>query len=291
MGIYDREYYRDEEPGGFRIGGQRMMVTNIVIISVVIWAIDALIPDARVNRILALHSDDLLNPWMLWRLLTYGFVHDPLGGSTGIFHIGLNMFMLWMFGRDIEWKYGWREFLRFYLVSIVFAGAVWLLIRYLTATPGAVVGASGAVTAVVILFVLNYPQRPLYLFMLIAVPAWVAGVLFVGLDILRALGQSDGNIAFEAHLAGALFAFVYHRLGWNLGRLIPFRRMPKSPSFNFLKRKPKLRVHDPESYYEELDKEADRLLDKVHREGGDSLTDRERQILEDYSRRMRQKHR
>ena len=56
---------------------------------------------------------------------------------------------------------------------------------------------------------------------------------------------------------------------------------------------PQLKVHDPEveERYREMDDEADRLLDKVHREGEASLSEKERRLLEDYSRRMRQKHR
>jgi hypothetical protein len=48
-------------------------------------------------------------------------------------------------------------------------------------------------------------------------------------------------------------------------------------------------VHDPEAYYEDLDAEADQLLEKVAREGEGSLSARERRVLEAYSRRMRQK--
>ncbi len=57
------------------------------------------------------------------------------------------------------------------------------------------------------------------------------------------------------------------------------------------KRRPDLKVHRPSEYYRDLDEQADRLLEKVHREGESSLSPKERRILEDYSRRMRQKHR
>ena len=57
----------------------------------------------------------------------------------------------------------------------------------------------------------------------------------------------------------------------------------------WLQPRPELKVHDPERYYEDLDAEGDRLLIKVKQHGLDSLTPKERQALEDYSRRTRQK--
>jgi len=65
-------------------------------------------------------------------------------------------------------------------------------------------------------------------------------------------------------------------------------RLFSSPP-KWIKPGPSLKVHDPEEYYDNLDAEADRLLEKVNREGLSSLSDKERRVLEDYSRRTRQK--
>ena len=67
--------------------------------------------------------------------------------------------------------------------------------------------------------------------------------------------------------------------------------MPGRGAMKRIKRKPKLRVHDPDADPQTGDSQADALLAKVNREGMDSLTSREKRILEEYSRRMRQKHR
>jgi hypothetical protein len=93
------------------------------------------------------------------------------------------------------------------------------------------------------------------------------------------------------HLVGAALAFNYWYFGWNFGRLpglTELKRIVTVPP-RWFKPRPPLKVHDPEHYYEDLDAQADRLLDKVSREGLSSLTDQERRILEDYSRRTRQK--
>jgi hypothetical protein len=99
--------------------------------------------------------------------------------------------------------------------------------------------------------------------------------------------------AHDVHLVGLLFGLGYFYFHWNLGRLMPvgllnrlhlaWRRMKPGA--------PNLRVHAPETddRYRELDEQADMLLDKVHRDGEASLTDKERRMLEEYSRRMRQK--
>ena len=110
--------------------------------------------------------------------------------------------------------------------------------------------------------------------------------MYVLYDIMRAMNDSDSNVAVTCHLAGAALAFAYYRLGIRVDRVIP-----TTLSLRSLRPKPKLRVHDPDARYGELDRRADRILDKLYRQGQESLTAEERRILEDYSRRMRQKHR
>lgn len=294
MGLSDREYYRDDQPGGFSLGGERSMSTNLVIANVAIYAVCAFMPG--LTERLSLHADVFGSPRGLlqaWQFLTYGFVHAPLNQPGGIFHILMNMYILWMFGRIVETRYGRAEFLRVYLAAIVFAGVAWALRQLITGGASQsgdlvprVLGASGGVTAVVILFCLNWPKQTIYLFGLLAMPAYVLGLVVVGLDMLRALDK-DSNVAWDCHLAGALFALAYVKLNLNLGRFQPNGIDTKK----WFKSKPKLRVHDPDAGYEDLDDEADRVLDKLHREGESSLNARERKVLEAYSRRMRQKHR
>jgi membrane associated rhomboid family serine protease len=307
MGFQDRDYYREQDRygGPALLGGQRMMATNLVILNVAIFLIDAFtrrVPFGLEGRLefrwlsylLSLDAGLFSRHWEFWRLLTYGFAHAPLGSPSGMWHVGMNMLMLWMFGRDMEMKYGRREFLRFYLIAIVVAGLAWLAVQNIVGILLAArnpadrtLGASGAVTAVLILFILNYPRRTLYLWGLLAVPAWLLGVLYVGLDTFGFLG-GGGHVAYEAHLGGAAFALAYYGMGWNFER---FSLGRLSPPARWLPSRPKLKVHDPDEFYRQQDIEADRILDKVHRQGQDSLTARERRILEEYSRRMRQKHR
>ncbi len=297
MGLQDREYYSGQEPQqGFTFGGnQRMMVTNLVIINVAIFFADAFTTDGRwLSNFLSLKADVYTHPWDIWQLLTYGFAHASLGSSEGIWHVGMNMFMLWMFGRDIEDRFGRNEFVLFYLAAIVFSGLVWLLVENAWLFTSGIkfehaprmLGASGGVTAIFMMFVLLYPRRTLYLWGLLAVPAWLIGAFVVGSDLFRGISGSSDNVAWQAHLAGAGFAFMYLRSGWSFSRLFAGGgrwkvRLPKG--------RPSLKIHDPERSAQQMESEADRILDKLHREGDQSLTTRERRILEKYSRQMREK--
>ena len=84
----------------------------------------------------ATHSQ---SPFMPWQLLTYGFLHGSL------MHIAFNMFMLWMFGRELELVYGPRRFIAYYLTCVVGAGIVQLVVAAIQGGVYPTVGASGGV--------------------------------------------------------------------------------------------------------------------------------------------------
>ena len=106
MGIYDREYYRDE-PRGYSLGGDWSAVTTLMVINVAVFLADAFSSNHWIARTLSLDTGDLFHqPWNVWQLLTYGFVHDP----RDIWHLAFNMLGLWVFGRDVELVYGAKSF-------------------------------------------------------------------------------------------------------------------------------------------------------------------------------------
>jgi membrane associated rhomboid family serine protease len=293
MGIYDRGYMQDDDGGSFRFtGGTRSLVTNIIIVTAAISLAD-IFTTGKLCHFLALPADLLSEPWKFWTILTYGFAHTSLAQSGGIWHVAMNMFILWMFGRTVEGRLGRSEFLYFYLTAIVVSGLVWLVGTniWLTTLPvearaiaPSVVGASGAVTAVFLLFVLYYPHQTLYLYGVLAIPAWVLGVIMVGGDLLRAATGTAGNVAWQAHIGGAAFAYLYARFHWQFTRFLPaLRSWPRKWN------KPRLKVHTEEDDGSDLDAEGDRILEKLLREGEQNLTRRERRALEKYSRRMREK--
>jgi membrane associated rhomboid family serine protease len=289
MGIHDREYYRSEHRAN-TTDSSWTMVTRLIVVTVGLYVLDLFIGKSHwLMEHMAATQESLVNPLQWWQLLTYGFAHSTLG----VTHIFWNMVGLWFFGRQIEDVYGPKEFLRIYLVSMFLGGLAWAIRAQLTDDGGSVVGASGAVTAITLLFCIHFPKQTVLLMMVLPVPAWVLGVIIIGGNLIG-LQVSGENVAFDVHLVGAAFAIAYYRFGWNLSRWWPSFAWPGRIS-NPFSRQPKLRVHRPHEDaagdFEQLEAQADQLLEKVNRDGFDSLTERERQILENYSRRMRNKRR
>lgn len=290
MGIYDRDYYRPEQRG-FSLRTPRTVIGTLIAINVAVWLIDGLFMQNShwlVDQ-MAVRVNTLTQPWMWWQFLTYAFAHDP----NSFAHIFGNMLVLFFLGPPVEQTYGPKEFLRFYLVTAVVAAVVWAVLNKFAGTPGnsIAVGASGALAGVVILFALNYPHQTVLLFFVFPIPAWLLGVIVVGLDMLGALGYQGGNIAYSMHLTGAAFAFLYFKQRWNLGRLLgggfSWPRL-QSPF------RPRLRVHRPpkeapDKPDTDLSQEVDRILEKIYREGEASLTAKERRTLETASRQYQQR--
>ncbi len=302
MGLQDRQYARDDGYGPTygQYGEQAQpmhVVTKLVIVTVAIWLVDQFVRSSTgqpgvfrhvISEHMALQLDWITRPWEAYKLVTYGFTHAAVGEGSGYMHILGNMFVVWMFGRFVEQQYGAKEFLWFYFSAMIFAGLSWTAVQYFSdglptdnAPMPTVIGASGAVVAVLILFVFNNPKQTALLFFVIPVPVWFIGVLAVGTDVISALNPAS-RVAVECHFAGALFAFLYYKLNWNFSSGIAGKF-----SFNELKPKPKLKIHRPESKSEKIAEKADVILEKLHREGEASLTNRERKILEDYSRNVR----
>jgi len=139
-----------------------------------------------------------------WQIFSYMFVH------SGIWHLLFNMLGLFFFGIQLERRVGSNEFLLFYLLSGTLAGAFSLLVYWLT---GAyyiwLVGASGAVFAVLLAYATYYPRSTILIFGIIPVKAPVLIVGYAAIEIFRMVSPSGGNVAHLTHLAGFGFAYLY----------------------------------------------------------------------------------
>ncbi len=292
MGLNDRDYARDYDGRpGIRLDGPRTLTTNLVLFTLGIYALQLLtqptVPrfpgdDGWVTNWFSLYGNAMAQPWRLFEFLTYGFLHSPQDFK----HILFNMFGLWMFGRSVEARYGRREYLAFYLVAIVFAGAAWYASEFFTnraQVPIQMLGASGGLSAVLILFALNNPRQLIYIWGILPLPAWVFAVFFIGSDIVGAMDRTS-VVASSAHLGGALFAFLYFRGGWKLQNWLPQKWSLPRP-----KRQSKLRIHKPDQATSDTEKQVDEILKKIQAEGQSSLTWRERRILEKASKEYQRK--
>ncbi|MEQ8849334.1 rhomboid family intramembrane serine protease [Botrimarina sp.] len=300
MGLYDRDYGRSYDTGsGWRDGGSPggltlpasangRLLLLLVLVYVAQWVFGRSFTSA-----LVLPADWVYAPWRVYGLVTYGFLHNP----NDITHLLFNGLALFFFGRSIEARVGGREYATFFVAAVAFAGLVWSLVELGVGFERGLVpellGASGGIAAVLLLFALWYPNVQVYLMGILPVPAWLMAVLFLGFDIQNAL-QRSGNVAYTAHLGGALFGFLYFKFGWRLSGFLPGGAGHKGTDFDLkslFKRKPKLRVHrdDEESPTTSTDDRVDQILRKIQQQGQASLTAEERRFLERASRRYQQR--
>nr|WP_282103459.1 rhomboid family intramembrane serine protease [Halomonas getboli] len=138
----------------------------------------------------------------LWQLLSYAFLHGSL------FHLAINMFVLWMFGSPLERDWGSQRFARYYVLCVLGAAAAQLLVVS-TGAYAPTVGASGGVYALLLAFGLRYPNQ--YILLLIPPIPMKAKyfVVFIGLvELWSGIAGTRQGVAHFAHLAGMLVGLV-----------------------------------------------------------------------------------
>ncbi|MEO1496323.1 MAG: rhomboid family intramembrane serine protease [Planctomycetota bacterium] len=318
MGIYDRDYGQSGGfgGGGFGAGGggmggggfggfdpnsARTANTNLLLGLAAVY-VAQLVFSPTLGDLLSLPSDWLSRPWRAYGLVSYALLH----AEDNIMHLLFNGLALFFFGRAIEPRLGGREYLTFFFCAAAFAGLVWTVSELATGganrvllTPAGpvpapasqLVGASGGIAAILILFALWYPNVQVYLMGILPIPAWLMAVLFLGGDMYNAVFRPmAGNVAYTAHLGGALFGYLYFRNQWRLsgsldGLLGGDWKLPSLAS------KPKLRVikDDDDTPADPDDEKLDAVLAKIQSQGQDSLTASERRILERASKRYKQR--
>ena len=297
MGFSDRGYYRSEPSNSFL--QEWTGVLTIIVANIAVWVANLLgANEFPVNRFLALEGDLPQHLLKAWELVTYGFVHD----SQNPWHLVFNMLALWFFGREVEEIMGRAEFFRFYVTAIVLAGLAWLVSvqvgQPLQAPRMFLVGASGAVMAVLAVFIWYFPRQTVLLWGVLPVPAWALGILYFVSDVQGA-AAGGGNVAHVAHVAGAIFGLLYAWRGWQLGELTnvlaTFRRrrmrVVRPDDDATSPRRPPAPPREASRLDADLQQEVDRILEKISRSGESSLTSAERDTLTQASRRLKERSR
>jgi membrane associated rhomboid family serine protease len=157
-----------------------------------------------------LWADLVIHKLYVWQLVTYLFLHG------GWFHIIFNMFALWMFGSDLESKWGSRKFLYYYFLTGVGAGIVDVTVNALfLANPPPTIGCSGAVYGLLLAYGMLFPERLIYLYMIIPIKAkWFVVIMGV-IELVSSFSGPGSGVSHFAHLGGMLFGYLYLR-GWSL---------------------------------------------------------------------------
>jgi membrane associated rhomboid family serine protease len=255
----------------------------------------------------ALALDPARFPTAWWTVGTYMFVHAWLA------HLAFNMFTLWMFGPRLEQEWGTRSFVQFYL----WCGLGGAIAHLILAQHSAVIGASGAISGVLVAYALRWPDEEVYLFGVIPMKSRWLVVAMLAMNIIFALSPSS-RIDWTAHLGGMAFGWIFLKLysvgginrvrGWvsavpddseDMPRAVPRNRAPtrdrgsnvdevvqRSNAVVLRESKPVQHVPRQETP-KEYAARVNRVLDKISQHGMASLTRDERRVLEEMSRKLR----
>ena len=317
MGIQDRDYVRREGTSYLGSFLERGKVCKWLIgINVVVFLLQMATNSPptedgsgfNLTRLFDLNVYQTVFEGQVWRLVTHMFLHQVSRSIPT--HIIFNMAFLWWFGSDVEDLYGPHEFLAIYLVGGLASAAAFVatslpIVIGLTdaALSPAAIGASGAVTAVLVIFACHYPTKIIYVMFVIPVPIWLFVLFTVLYDAFTLASGVNTGVAVAGHLGGAAFGFAYYKLHWRLSGL-----WPNLSGWRKRRSQPRLRVYrepddkptpvgvaatapplPPKLEDEHLEAKMDAVLEKLSREGKDNLTDSDKAILQKASEILRKR--
>jgi membrane associated rhomboid family serine protease len=155
----------------------------------------------------------------VYQFFTYMFVHGSFS------HILFNMFTLYVFGRALEERLGTREFLLYYLLVGTLAGvSSFFLYYFVLGTNTFLMGASGAIYGLLLLYAVFFPYNSIYIFGLIPVKAPYLIIFYFVLEIWSQFGGSTSNVAHLTHLSGLVFGYIYILVRMKLNPIEVFKR-------------------------------------------------------------------
>ena len=207
----------------------------------------------------------------IWQLFTYLFIHG------GPFHIFFNMFVLWMFGKDLESQWGKMEFLLFYFVCGIGAGLITVLFSVNSTVP--IVGASGAIYGLLLAYGFTYPNQRVYLYGLFPLKV---KYMVLGLGVIAffaSLSASQSNISHITHLSGMIIGLIFIYFNINLKNL-------KMGYYKIRLKNLKQKLPPKNNEEVQMKKKVDEILDKLNDSGWDSLTKQEEKYLTHASKRL-----
>jgi membrane associated rhomboid family serine protease len=153
----------------------------------------------------------------VWQVFTYMFAHADLT------HLAVNMLGLFFFGTQVERSIGSKEFILFYALSGILAGLASLAIFVATSAWYTVLlGASGAVFAVLLAFAIIDPTAMIYIYGIIPVRAPYLVLGYAGIEILSQMFSFRSSVAHFTHLAGFAVAWLYFLIRFGIN---PWNRL------------------------------------------------------------------
>lgn len=282
MGLYDRDYMNYGRASGGGDSG-RNVLWGLIAVNAVMFLLIAP-PRSRFFYDLAM----ICTPgrFGVYQLLTAGFIHGSFG------HILFNMYGLYIFGTLVIPHLGGRRFLWLYLAGVLCGNLLFLLVNW--GRPGLLLGASGAVCAVMMAAAMLEPERRFVMLFLPFTPLKTPTLVicYTVLEILMELSGAEAGVAHLAHLGGFVGGYLLVKLllrgsvAWD-----PFRRRRgfnwKRPGGGDYYNPPPPPRDVPGSDTPVSRRELDALLDKISRDGINSLSPEELSRLKQAREEMR----
>ncbi len=295
--LHDRDYMRGSQSAGWLPKSWPDPVTTIIIANVAVYLIQLFVNNGQ-----PFHWGQLSIPALqegrVWTLFTYMFLHGSL------FHILGNCLMIFFTGKALQSLLGARKFLYVYFLSGVAGAILQLAVNWLSQDFVPMVGASGCAFGVFLALAAMLPQEQVTAMIFFLIPVrvklWNLAVTLFGISVVLGVLQMlnlhilGDNVAHFAHVGGALAGWWYVRtLGYG-GKPVTYERLwqerqQREQSRELATvRKPRRSVMqsqeevlpEPVSAKEFIEREIDPILEKIAAHGISSLTQPERNLLE-----------
>ena len=202
--------------------------------------------------------------FMIWQPITYLFLHG------GFIHLLFNMFVLWMFGKDLENQWGYIPFLKYYFACGIGAGIATSIFGWGSFTP--VIGASGAIYGLLLAYGLTYPNRLVYLYGIFPIKV---KFMVIGMGVIAffaSMTSTNSTVSHITHIAGMVVGLIYLQSKLNFKNLKLWLIDRKIHSLN-------VKISKRENSHHQLQKKVDKILEKLNTEGWDGLTEAEQKVL------------
>jgi membrane associated rhomboid family serine protease len=291
--LEDRDYMRQPD-----YGSRASLTVALIVVNALVFFFELSVSGNPHSLFIEDHyfalSGEGLKNGFVWQLLTFQFMH------AGLLHILANCWAIYVFGRAIEETLGRKKFLILYLSSGVVGGICQVLAGWLWPGlfGGPVVGASAGGLGLMAAYAVLFPERELLLLLFFVLPIRLSAKMLLMLSAVLALAGiifPISHIANAAHLGGMLTGVIFIRLfvqgrwgQWDFPsrRAAPRELVSTRAGKGSFWRSASEQPDEDLSTDEFVKSEVDPILDKISRQGIQSLTAREREILEKARERM-----